>query len=150
VSYEDRPGGVAAHGSARLGPALPGFSVARFSIIAEDAVDQTATWFKGVDDEAFVWFSQTPHATTPVCEDPELMLNCSEGTILSNSSTSLQGMHLADYGYGASCDIHMRIDVDGGASFSAVCSCTQNQDNNAWGDDAADGHWGNGLEIWLR
>jgi cysteine-rich repeat protein len=150
ISYEDRPEALAAHGATRLGPALPDMSVARFTTIAEDDADQVATWFKGIDGEAFSWFSQTAHAATPVCEDPELMLNCTNGTILQTGLTGLGGMTLADYGYQTGCEIHMRLNEDGGAAFSAVCSCTQNLNNNAWHDDAADGHWGNGLEVWFR
>lgn len=30
------------------------------------------------------------------------------------------------------------------------CSTTGNLNNNAWDDSYADGHWGNGLQIWLR
>jgi len=31
-----------------------------------------------------------------------------------------------------------------------MCSSTSNNNGNAWRDDAIDGHWGNGLEIWVR
>ena len=33
--------------------------------------------------------------------------------------------------------------------YSAVCSYTYTQDNDAW-NDTANTHWGNGLEIWFR
>ena len=151
VSYEDRPAALASHGQARLGPALAEIAVARFAVIAEDDPDQRATWFKGVEADAFAWFSDQDHAPTPVCEDPELSLGCDDGRILSAGWTPLGGMNLSDYGYTSGCVVHMRIDGDdNGEVFSSLCSCTDDNDNNAWDDDAGDGHWGNGLEIWLR
>ena len=44
----------------------------------------------------------------------------------------------------------MRLDGDGGPQYTAVCSSTGNNDNNAWHDDGLDGHWGNGLNVWIR
>ncbi|PRQ09419.1 hypothetical protein [Enhygromyxa salina] len=129
---------------------LPDMTTARFTVTAEDDSEQTADLVQGVDGEAFSWFSQDAHAATPVREDPELVLNCTDGAILVYGLTSIGGMSLSDYGYTSSCDLHMRLNEDLSAPFSGVCSCTQNQNNNAWHDDAADGHCGNGLEIWLR
>ncbi|MEZ4454873.1 MAG: hypothetical protein R3B09_35815, partial [Nannocystaceae bacterium] len=152
VSYEDRPAALAAHGKARLDPIVAAVDQARFTVIAEDDLDQRATWFKAVDAGIWSWFTAVDHPATEVCTDVDMSMDCTPGKIVSSGSTLLGGMDLATFGYTTinACPLHLRHNEDQSPDFSAVCSCTLNYDNNAWHDDAADGHWGNGLEIWIR
>lgn len=67
------------------------------------------------------------------------------------SATWFDGMNLADYGYPGGGPVHMRLNNDPlGATYDGLCSYTNNANNNQWNDGAIDGHWGNGLEIWMR
>jgi cysteine-rich repeat protein len=152
TSYEDRVQALASHGSARLDPVMDAVQTARFTMIAEDDTDQRATWFKAVDDEVWSWFSATDHAATQVCTDVAMSQNCSDGKIVGGPGkvTWFEGMNLSDHGYTAGGDIHMRHNEDAAPDFSALCSYTFGYDANAWDDDAVDGHWGNGLEVWFR
>ncbi len=143
---------LSSHGASRLSELhAAGLSQARFTLIAEDDTGQTATWFKTIADVSFLsWFSTTSHTSTQVCTNVGMTANCTSGNILSGGVTSLNGMTLADHGYSGG-TIHMRMDNDpSGASYSAVCSSTGNNNGNAWHDSAIDGHWGNGLQIWIR
>ncbi|TNF22372.1 MAG: hypothetical protein EP329_28745 [Deltaproteobacteria bacterium] len=66
-------------------------------------------------------------------------------------TTDFDGMWLSYWGYpSGTCAIHMRQNDNGSDYFDALCSCTGNSNGNQWHDDAIDGHWGNGLSIWLR
>ena len=153
TSYEDRPEALASHGQARLAPIMSEVTQARFTIVAEDDIGQAATWFKAVDAGVWSWFTAVDHPATQVCTDVEMTMDCSLGKIRSTGTTFLEGMLLNHHGYQTinnGCPIHMRHNEDQGASFTAVCSCTLDYNNNAWHDDAPDGHWGNGLEIWFR
>lgn len=156
ISYDDRLAASASHGAARIGPILADMSQARFTIIAEDDATQRATWFKAVDAGIWAWFSSGIHEPTWVCTDLAMTENCSTGRIHSDGEiTYLEGMLMSHHGFtilDGGCALHMRHNGDGDGSFfaSSLCSCTFNNDGNAWHDDAIDGHWGNGLEVWLR
>ena len=154
LSYEARLTANASHGEARIGPAIPSVTLARFILIAEDDVTQRLNWYKGVADDLWSWFSVEDHGATLVCTDLAMTQNCSEGRILAGlDPTWLEGMFMNDYGFSTiqnPCSIHMRHNEEANFYPSGVSSCTGNNDGNAWHDDAIDGHWGNGLEIWLR
>ncbi len=154
LSYEDRQTANASHGEARIGPMIASVDAARFTVIAEDDALQRATWFKQVDAGIWAWFSSADHASTLVCSDLEMTQNCSTGQIRSDGEiTKLEGMLLSHYGYtitDGTLPIHVRLNGDGSFYPSAVCRSTVDSDGNAWHDEAIDGHWGNGLEIWLR
>ena len=142
---------VMTHGVTRLTKAHEaGLTQARFTVIAENDVNQRATWFKNIADASFLsWFSSTPHTSTLVCTDVGMTANCSTGDILAGSVTNFDGMNLSHYGYTTGGQLHMRLDNDPSGSYSAVCSTTFDYDGNAW-NDSASSHWGNGLEIWIR
>ena len=153
VSYADRVPGQASHGGSRIAALAAASALARFTVIAEDDTSQTATWFKAIGAQTPDWFSDRDHPATTVCTDLALTENCSNGRVggAAGGVTTLEGMNLGHFGYSAGCgDLHMRQNTDDAPGFSAVCSCTGNADGNAWRDDAIDGHWGNGLEIWMR
>ena len=154
LSYEDRLTANASHGEARMDPLIASVDLARFTLIAEDDVLQRASWFKEVDAGIWAWFSSAEHAATLVCSDIEMRFNCTPGEIRSTGErTELEGMFLSHHDYTdieGNLPIHVRLNGDGYFYPSAVCSSTENLDDNAWHDDAIDGHWGNGLEIWLR
>ena len=152
TSYANRVPGQASHGMGRLQPV--GAQLARFVLIAEDDEAQRAVWFKAVDAGIWDWFSHRAHEATLVCTDVAMSENCTMGRIQGSPTniTGFGGMNLNDHGYTTQGRIHMRLDGDPGSGTqrSGVCSDTINFDNNAWRDSAVDGHWGNGLEIWLR
>ena len=125
--------------------------VARFDVIAEDATPferiadalpgETGTWYKDPSTLA-TWFSTEDIAST-VCDTEDL--SCGEQGRLhkTHDGTWFEGMRLpAGGGW-----IHMRTDGDVWPHFDGVCSYTG--DSSAWADDAA-GHWGNGLNIWVK
>jgi UDP-3-O-[3-hydroxymyristoyl] glucosamine N-acyltransferase len=143
---------LSTHGASRLGELhAAGLSQARFTLIAEDDIGQTLDWFKTIADVSFLsWFSTTSHTSTQVCTDVSMTANCSSGNIIAGGVTNLNGVAMTDHGYSGG-TIHMRLDNDpSGSIYSAVCSSTGNNNGNAWHDDAIDGHWGNGLQIWVR
>jgi hypothetical protein len=150
TSYADRAPGQASHGQGRL--AALNARVARFVLVAEDDTFQRQKWFKEIDRGIWNWFTVRDHAATRVCADPELRRGCTSGTIRSNpaDATFLVGMRVNGYGVQGGGDIHMRLNGDVDPSKAGLCSWTFNWNNNAWHDDAFDGHWGNGLEIWMR
>jgi hypothetical protein len=70
---------------------------------------------------------------------------------VGGEATNLDGMLLSHYGYpSGTCPLHLRLDGDGAPQYTAVCSCTGDANGNQWHDNALDGHWGNGLLVWLR
>ncbi len=147
-----RNAGTSSLGTARLLPLLTATSLSRFVVIAESNFSQTAKWFKRVASAASfsAWFDND---TTPssVCTNVAMSTNCSTGIVgKSGDMTALEGMNLAVYGYPASGILHLRQDGDGLSYFTGVCSYTFNNAGNAWNDSAFDGHWGNGLLVWLR
>lgn len=157
TSYDARAPGQASHGKNRLGSLAQDGALARFVLIAEDDVLQRATWYKRIDSDVWKWFSQESQSATQVCSDVNMTLQCESGTIqgavgtVGYIATYMQGMKLIDFGYNSSGSIHMRLNSDeSGGTYSAVCSWTHNYNGNAWQDDAIDGQWGNGLEIWFR
>jgi cysteine-rich repeat protein len=125
---------------------------ARFDLHAHLDPAVRRSWYKTAQWQGFAeWFNNDSNASQ-VCTNVAMSQNCSSGTIgkVVNDRTELTGMNLNHYGYQTDCPLHLRLDSDLGASFSAVCSCTTNYNNNAWPDSGGDGHWGNGLRIWLR
>jgi acyl-[acyl carrier protein]--UDP-N-acetylglucosamine O-acyltransferase len=153
ASRENTSTGQASHGATRLAALrTAGATRARFTVIAEDDVNQRASWYKAVVDATFTsWFSSTGHTATQVCSNLAMSANCSSGDILSpvGGVAVMDGMNLSHYGFTAG-ELHMRLDNGEAPAYDAVCSSTGNNNGNAWRDDAIDGHWGNGLEIWLR
>jgi hypothetical protein len=131
----------------------PGTVVARFDFHAGLDYATRRTWFKSVDPTSFSsWFDDDAVATS-VCLDPSLTLSCDSGRIRADAGqqTYMEGMSLTDHGYAADADIHLHQDTsDPNLIYPGVCSATFNWNGNAWPDGSVDGHWGNGLRIWLR
>ncbi len=149
--YADRDPGQASHGAARLGPLGDVSGLSKFVFIAEDDDNQRVEYFKALAPDWTDWMSDTAHATTQVCTDEAMSQNCSEGDILGGAGlvTSFDGMTMSIVGYSGGV-WHMRQNNDDAPQYSALCSSTGNADGNAWNDDAIDGHWGNGMEIWVK
>ncbi|GMV40942.1 MAG: hypothetical protein AMXMBFR64_26580 [Myxococcales bacterium] len=145
--------GLISLGASRFTALIDGDTLARITVVAEDDDNQRGTWYKRVASAASFtqWFQNDPTASQ-VCSNLAMTSNCSTGFIRTNGdSTNLDGMTLSHHGYPAgSCPIHMRLDGDGASQYTAVCSCTGNNNGNQWHDDAMDGHWGNGLLIYIR
>jgi hypothetical protein len=148
---------VSSHGRARLSALVSSAETSRMVLIAQDDPTQRASWFKTVDPEGFfAWFTAEPHEATTVCADVEMQRECHSGHISSEERelsgaegrvTVLEGMNLAAHGYPADGDIHVRLSLDSFNHLAGVCSYTFFDES--W-KDSLDGHWGNGLEIWLR
>jgi len=146
------------HGRERLAPLVAAAEVSRFVIVAQEDPDQRAAWFKALDaDGFFSWFTATDHAETQVCADPQMTQTCTRGRIKSEHHgalsgaegrvTTLEGMNLGDRGYDAKGDVHVRFVDDDLSHLAGACSYTFS--DQTWAD-SLDGHWGNGIEIWLR
>ncbi|MCG8458986.1 MAG: hypothetical protein MI919_22140 [Holophagales bacterium] len=78
-----------------------------------------------------------------MCETEDLSCTIAGRIHRTGDGTWLEGMKLPVGGGW----IHMRTDGDVWADFDGVCSYTAASD--LWADDAV-GHWGNGLDIWVR
>ncbi|MEM9557427.1 MAG: hypothetical protein AAGC60_24425 [Acidobacteriota bacterium] len=114
---------------------------AQFTDIVQAVAGHTASWFK---DPATVatWFS--PHDTpSTVCSASALDCGVVGRIVDTGDGTWLEGMRLPMGGGW----IHMRLEGDRWSYFDGVCSYTG--DHPAWLDSAA-GHWGNGLDVWVR
>ncbi|MCP5502969.1 MAG: Ig-like domain-containing protein [Leptospiraceae bacterium] len=131
---------------------------ARFNLVAEADPNQTAKWFKIMNQaNAQKWFEDSEVSPTNTCTDLNMTLNCTNSAFIRYVTTatadqgaySLAGMNLASYGYTSGGDIHLRLDENFGSGASSVCSWTGNANGNAWKDSFYE-HWGNGLLIWLR
>ncbi|MBN2800350.1 MAG: hypothetical protein JXX28_14515 [Deltaproteobacteria bacterium] len=152
ATYAARTPGQASLGMERIAALGAGSALARFEFIAEDDVDQRMQFFKAVDAGIVNWTTTVPHAPTTVCTDAAMTDQCEDGDILGGPglTTDFDGMSTEKYGYTGG-RWHMRLNADAmGANFSALCSSTGDADDNAWHDNAIDGHWGNGLAIWVR
>jgi len=142
-------GGLHSWGTAVWLPYLQATTVARFTVIAQDDVNQKASWHKYAAPAAFAKWFNGDNTPTAVCKDAAMSSGCTNATIASNGdATNLGGMNLTAYGF-QGCDLHMRLNNDGAPSYSAVCSCTFDNQGNAW-KDSLDTHWGNGLTIWIK
>lgn len=140
---------VLAYGTSWLAELSP--TVARFDLIAEDAdpsipvaempPSQTATWYKDASTLT-TWFLEgdTPSA---VCATQDLACSTAGRIYRTSSGTWFEGMQLPDAGG----PIHTRPDGDAWPAFDGVCSYTAGEPS--WLDDAA-GHWGNGLDVWVK
>jgi hypothetical protein len=121
--------------------------VSRFTVHADDDLDQTYTWFKALETASFTHWFEYDETPTAVCHDAELSVDCTSGTITATTdSTDLEGMWLPEV-YGAGSAIHMRLDIDHAPWYSGICSGTGSDPD--WRDSYLD-HWGNALTIWLR
>jgi hypothetical protein len=121
--------------------------VSRFTLHAGDDFDQSYSWFKALETDSFAHWFEDDFTPTRVCHDPDLTVDCTDGTITaSTDSSDLEGMHLPEV-YGAGSDIHMRLDIDHAPWYSGICSGTG--DDPDWHDSYLS-HWGNVLTIWLR
>jgi hypothetical protein len=99
--------------------------------------------------DSFVnWFAADMEPSQ-VCTDVDMSLHCADALIESEGGyVALGNMTLEHHGFATTCSyVHMRLDSNGSAYRSGVCSCTL--DNNWWADSYAY-HWGNALHIWLR
>lgn len=134
-----------------------GFGTARIEVIAGDDVGQVATFYKTVTYANMaswgVYAAVEPQATR-TCTDLNLSQNCTTQPFDHNPSGTpgptlyMRGVNLVSYGYPGSAELPVHGSLDN--STGGFCSVTGNNNNNQWHDSYADGHWGNGLRIWLR
>ncbi len=158
--------GLASHGTAALSDAVDADSWARVTLVAGADETQRATWFKRIASAYSLaqWFVDDPEPS-PVCLQPMVDDSCTSGLItrvkggsgLTLDATVLGGMSLVDHGFRADGELHLRLgaadieESDGYPFASGICSATKDYDDNAWHDSqGGDGHWGNGILLWIR
>lgn len=133
-------------------------SLVEVQFIAENDNSQIATFYKSLAENNLEnWFVSTEPITTYVCTDRLMTENCTESNFYFENTTSkrywLDGVNLYKYGFstgglGTFYSVHYAFDTDYNVS-TTMCSVTGDRDNNAWNDSAADGHWGNGMMLFL-
>lgn len=141
-----------------------GFNRAKIEFIAGDNAGQVATFYKSITKanvDAWSVAGATEPNATATCTNLALSANCTTrgfdhdyfgsqgGTLI------LWGVTVAKYGFSAdaSIDVHGALHLRAsnlGSAYEGFCSVTADRNGNAWGDSYADGHWGNGLRIWMR
>lgn len=100
------------------------------------------------------WFLTTEPTPTLTCIDANMTQAC-ESRSFEYFSTRywLRGMTLEKYGYEVVSqpdkDIHFSYPTPNEIS-SSMCSSTGNRNNNAWPDTQQDGHWGNGMRVFIK
>ncbi|KVP17214.1 choice-of-anchor D domain-containing protein [Burkholderia ubonensis] len=137
------------------------FSTTRLVFIAGDNPSQRATFYKGVTRANMASWGpygavEPDTSKSTVCTDLGMTQNCTSRPFdhdYNNNGTQtgtlmMWGVSLTKYGYTTINyhPVHGTI-FNGGYGW---CSTTGNANNNAWNDSYGDGHWGNGLQIWLR
>ncbi len=155
TSYENRLPGVASLGRESLAHVAEVATLARFTLVAENAPLQRVSWFKATTPDLFTWFTATTTQTaSTVCSDVAMTAHCSQGRIAyvkgaCLEATCMEGMSLSAFGFAVKDEqtIHMRLLGDKDDTISGVCSYTF--DDPTWAD-SDNQHWGNGLLIWLR
>ncbi|KVP75383.1 choice-of-anchor D domain-containing protein [Burkholderia ubonensis] len=141
-------------------PVFP-FTTTKLIFIAGDNPNQRATFYKGVTRANLASWGQygavePDTSKAAVCTDLGMTQNCTSRPFdhdynNNGSQTSflmMWGVTVAKYGYTTTSyqPVHGTV-FNGGNGW---CSTTGNANNNAWNDSYGDGHWGNGLQIWLR
>ena len=132
-----------------------GFNLARIEVIAGDNPNQVATFYKTVTYANMASWAQekaTEPNPTKTCTNLAMSANCTTQPFDHNymgvlhSTLMMHGVNLLSYGYPANADIPVHGHLDG--SSGGFCSVTVTAPE--WQDSWGDGHWGNGLRIWLR
>jgi len=106
------------------------------------------------------WFQRQDNVKTKSCINRAMTVNCRSSTTYSGGVISPKHSIVCDKcttnpdtcGWGNGCweigDWHARFNYDGSPSHSGFCSSTGG--NNAkWPDYGGDGHWGNGLRLFV-
>jgi hypothetical protein len=137
------------------------FILAKLEFFANPTNSQKATFYKTITKNNLnTWFTNNDYEKDPtiICTDYSLSQNCTtrpfdhdyanDGISPTDGGFSMfWGTGLEKYGYAkvAYHPFHT-------SSFSAAgwCSTTGGLNNNAWSDVGGDGHWGNGLKIWMK
>ena len=128
-------------------------NLSEIQVIAEHQ-DQAVSFYKSiVDNNLDHWFKTTEPTATTVCTNKNMTANCEASAFEYWSNRYwLRGVDLRKYGFSiideVVQDVHYSRTI---SSLSpTLCSVTGNLNNNAWHDTAADGHWGNGLIIYIK
>ena len=137
------------------------FTIAKFIFFANPNYTQTAIFYKSITkNNIYQWFiySGFENEATKICTDYNLTQNCStkgfdhdyynDGISITDGYISMfWGTGLEKYGF-------LKVNIQPFHTFAidgtGWCSTTGNLNNNAWTDLGGDGHWGNGLIIYLK
>ncbi len=128
--------------------------LAEIQIISE-AQTQNVPFYKTITNANMThWFKTTEPVATTVCTDKAMTQNCESSAFEYWSNRYwLRGVDLRKYGYAiideVVQDIHFSS-VNGTSTSPTLCSVTGDLNNNAWNDSAADGHWGNGMKVFIK
>ena len=141
-------------------PVFP-FATTRIVFIAGDNPNQRATFYKGITRANLASWGQygavePDTSKAAVCTDLAMTQNCTsrpfDHDYYNNGTqtgfTMMWGVTVAKYGY--TTVSYQPVHGTAFAGGNGWCSTTGNVNNNAWNDSYGDGHWGNGLQIWLR
>jgi phage terminase large subunit-like protein len=138
------------------------FTTTRIEFIAGDNPGQIATFYKGLTRAnmaswAVVGAVEPDTSKAAVCTDYAMTQNCTSRPFdhdynNNGSATNFSmfwGVTVAKYGYTLINyqPAHGVVFTTGGSGW---CSTTGNANNNAWNDSSGDGHWGNGMRIWVK
>lgn len=122
--------------------------------ISEDMTQNVSFYKTAINSNMEHWFKTTEPTATTVCTDKEMTQQCESSAFEFWSGRYwLRGMDLTKHGFNiidtVVQDIHYNFPSPTTVS-STMCSVTGNLDNNAWRDSAVDGHWGNGMVIYIK
>lgn len=125
-----------------------------FQFISEDMTQNVKFYKTASNANMNHWFKNTEPSSTTVCIDKNMTQLC-ESSAFENWSNRywLRGMDLTKHGFAiidtSVQDIHYNFPSSTTVS-STMCSVTGNLNNNAWRDSAVDGHWGNGMIVFIK
>lgn len=129
-------------------------SIAEIQFISEDQTQNIPFYKSFIESNLDYWFVNTEPTETRVCTDSSMTTNCSNSSFLLNTNRYwLIGVDVRKYGFyvahESTPDVHYSYNSYGNLS-PTICSVTTNLNNNAWHDSAIDGHWGNGIMIFIK
>lgn len=128
--------------------------IAEFVFVSEDQSQKIPFYKTFYNASLDSWFHSTENYTTTVCTDKNMSQNCESSTFENYSGRYwLRGMDLRKYGFSIIDEVVQDIHYNFPTSTTVaptLCSVTGNLNNNAWHDSAVDGHWGNGLIVYIK
>ena len=137
------------------------FTIAKLEFFANPMNTQKAIFYKTITKNNVIsWFTTNDYEkdSTVICTDYSLSQNCTtrpfdhdyanDGISSTDGGFSMfWGTGLEKYGYAKAAYHPFHTSS---VSASGWCSTTGGLNSNAWSDVGGDGHWGNGLKIWMK
>lgn len=127
--------------------------LSELQIISEDQT-QGVPFYKTINNSNLEhWFQTTEPTQTTVCTNSSMTQNCESSSFeLWSNRYWLRGVDLRKYGFNIIDEVvqDVHFNLHGNVANPTLCSVTGNIDGNAWHDSAADGHWGNGMVVYIK